>query len=238
MIIRKDKQFVLNFASVIGVGLTMFAAIKDTKKACEIVTEDMTTKEKIKKTWKCYIPSGLICTSTILCIIYSDKVSMNEKIALLNTLTMVQDNYKNLRESVDRTCDPETREEIIKKTIKKKVPKDLYIERTGEKIFYEEYTGKYFTSTIDAVLKAEYMFNKQLSIVGNATLNDFYEYLGIPKIQAGESLGWAVLDGYYGSSTTSPWVDFEHSKMEDDDGIEYYYVNYSNQPIVNYDMFS
>lgn len=236
MLIRKDKQFILNFAAVVGVGLTMISAIKDTKKACKLVTEDMTTKEKIKKTWKCYIPSGVIATSTILCIIYSDKVSMNEKIALLNALTTVQGNYRDLRTAVDDTCTPETREEILKKTIRKKVPKELYLERTGEKIFYEEYTCNFFTSTIDAVLKAEYMFNKQLSIVGYASLNDFYDYLGIDKTEAGECLGWSVCDSYY--DTTSPWVDFEHSKMEDDDGVEYYYLNYSNQPVVNYDMFS
>lgn len=232
---RTDKQFLLNFAAVMGVGLTMASAIRDTTKACKLITDDMTPLEKIKKTWKCYIPSGVIVTSTILCIIYSDKVTMNEKIALLNTLTAVQGRYKDLRESVDE-CNAETKEEIIKKTVKNKVPKDVYIERTGEKLFFEEYTCNFFSSTIDKVLKAEYLFNKQLSIVGHASLNEFYKLLGIPGIEAGEYLGWSVCEGYY-ATTSSPWVDFEHSKMEDDEGIEYYYLNYSNHPSINYDMF-
>ena len=236
-LIRKDKQFLLNFASVVGVGLTMFAAIRDTKKACRLVDDDMTTLEKFKKTWKCYIPSTFIATSTVLCIIYSDKVSMNEKIALLNTLTVVQDNYKNLRTAVDRTCDPKTKEEIMKQTVKERVPKSLYIERTEEKIFYEEYRGKHFTSTIDDVLKAEYLFNKQLSIVGYASLNDFYQLLGLPETNEGSYLGWAVYDGYFGASAINPWVDFVHSKMEDDSGIEYFHLEYNTQPDVNYDIF-
>lgn len=237
MLIRKDNQFILNFASVIGVGLTMFTAIKDTKKACKLVTDDMTKLEKFKKTWKCYIPSGVIATSTILCIIYSDKVSMNEKIALLNTLTSVQNKYRDLRTAVDETCDPETKDDILKKTVKNRVPRELYIERTEEKIFYEEYRGKHFTSTIDNVLKAEYMFNKQLSIVGYASLNEFYDFLGIKKTTEGEYLGWSVYDGYFGAASVNPWVDFEHSKMEDDTGIEYFHIQYSNQPDVNYDIF-
>ena len=236
-LIRKDKQFLLNFASVVGVGLTMFTAIKGTKEACKLTTDDMPAIDKFKKTWRCYIPSGLIATSTVLCIIYSDKVSMNEKIALLNTLTTVQGNYKMLRESVNDIQDTETKEEILKRTVKAKVPKDMYIERTGEKIFYEEYTAKFFTSTIDNVLKAEYMFNKQLSIVGYATLNDFYGFLGISKTEDGDILGWSVYDGYYAAAEGNPWVDFEHGKMEDDDGVEYHYINYSNQPCINYDMF-
>jgi hypothetical protein len=32
-LIRRDKQFILNLASVIGVGLTMVSTIKDTTKA-------------------------------------------------------------------------------------------------------------------------------------------------------------------------------------------------------------
>jgi hypothetical protein len=236
-LIRKDKQFLLNFTAVLGVGLTMVSTIRDTTKACKLVTEDMTLKEKIKKTWKCYIPSGVIATSTMLCIIYSDKVSMNEKIALINTLTTIQGNYRDLRTAVDETCDPKTKEEILKRTVKNKVPRELYIERTEEKIFYEEYSGKHFTSTIDNVLKAEYMFNKQLSIVGYASLNEFYDFLGVSKTTEGEYLGWSVYDGYFGSSSINPWVDFEHSKMEDDNGIEYFHIEYSNQPDVNYDIF-
>lgn len=81
------------------------------------------------------------------------------------------------------------------------------------------------------------MFNKQLSIVGYASLNNFYDFIGISKTDAGEYLGWAVYDGYFGSNAVNPWVDFTHSKMEDDDGIEYFYLEYSNQPEVNYDMF-
>lgn len=236
-LIRKDKQFLLNFTSVVGVGLTMFTAIRDTKKACKLVTDDMTRIEKIKKTWKCYIPSGLVMTSTMLCIIYSDKVSMNEKIALLNTLNTVQDNYRNLKTAVDDTCTPETKEEIIKKTIKKKVPKELYLERTSEKIFYEDYRGIYFTSTIDNVLKAEYLFNKQLSIVGYASLNDFYKLLGLQETDQGHYLGWRVDVCYSSVDAINPWVDFVHEKMEDDDGVEYYHIDYSNEPISNYDMF-
>jgi hypothetical protein len=236
-LIRNDKQFILSFAAVMGVGLTMISAIKDTTKACKLIDDDMTLEEKIKKTWKCYIPSSVVAASTMLCIMYSDHVSMNQKISMLNALMAVQNNYTNLRQSVDEVCDSETREQILKNTIKKKVPKELYIERTGEKIFYEEYTCKFFTSTIDNVLNAEYLFNKQLSIVGFASLNELYELLGISKTEAGEYLGWAIYEGYFGANATNPWVDFEHEKMEDDDGIEYYHLSYSNQPEVNYDMF-
>ena len=236
-LIRKDKQFLLNFVSVIGVGLTMYTAIRDTKKACKLVDDSMTNLEKFKKTWKCYIPSTFIATSTVLCIIYSDKVSFNEKVALLNTLTMVQDNYRNLRTAINETCDPDTKEKIMRKTIKEKIPKELYLERTGEKIFYEDYRGRHFSCTIDNVLKAEYLFNKQLAIVGYASLNDFYQLLGLKELEECSFLGWGVRDCYSSIDSTEAWVNFIHEKMVDDDGIEYYHIDYSNHPYPNFDMF-
>lgn len=234
---RRDKQFIFNFAAVLGVGLTMASTIIDTKKACKLIDDDMTLEEKIKKTWKCYIPSGLIATSTIMSIIYSDYVTMNEKISLLNALMSAQTNYKTLERSVDEVCNSDTKEEIMKRNIRSKIPKDIYIERTDEKIFYEEYRGNFFTSTIDNVLEAEYLLNKQLAISGTALLNDFYKYLGISKTDIGEHLGWSVYDGYYGMMTINPWVDFNHKKMEDDDGLEYFYLGYSNKPDAIHEMF-
>ena len=229
---RKDKQFILNLASIIGVCLTMASTINDTTKACKLIDDDMTLKEKVKTSWKCYIPSGIIVTSTILCIIYSDTIVINEKIALLSALTASQNRYKDIRESIDDVCDDKTKEEIFKKNVREKVPTDVYIDRTDVKLFYEEYTGEFFYATIQDVLEAECLFNKQLSIVGYAILNDFYDILGLPKTNTGKYLGWCTDDKFSETAAISPWVDFEHSMMTDDSGCEYYYLNYSNQPIV------
>ena len=234
---RKDKSFIFTTLSVIGVGLTVLSTIKDTTKACKLIDEKMELKEKIKKTWKCYIPSGIVATTTILCIVYSDHISQKEKASLIAALMATQNNYANLRNSINEVCDDDLKNKINNKVIDNKIPKELYIERTGEKLFYEEYTCNFFISTIDAVLKAEYAFNKQLSVVGYATLNDFYGFLGICETEAGEYLGWSVYKGVNKVATVNPWVDFVHEKMEDDDGVEYHYINYSNQPTVNYDMF-
>jgi hypothetical protein len=235
-LIRRDKQFILNLASVIGVGLTMVSTIKDTTKAYKLINDDMALLEKIKKTWKCYIPSGIIAISTILCIIYSDKVTMNEKIALLNTLTTIQSKYKVLKKNIYANCDDETREKIIKDSIRDKIPKDIYLERTEEKYFYEEYLGDFFITTMDNVLKAEYLLNKQLYITGSASLNDFYKYLGLEQTDDGKFIGWTI-DEYTQMSKQNMLVNFIHEKIEDDSGLEFYHISYSNDPDIVYSMF-
>lgn len=234
---RKDKSLLINSLSILGVGLTMISTIRDTTKACKLVDDKMTFNTKVKKTWKCYIPSGMIAASTILCIVYSDHVSQKEKASLLAALMATHNNYKTLRKSVDDACDDELKVKINNNVVMNKIPKELYLERTEEKIFYEEYSGEFFKSTIDNVLKAEYAFNKQLTIVGVASVNDFYSFLGLGKTSQGDHLGWSVYEGFYGLTTVNPWVDFTHDKMVSDDGLEYYFLGYNNQPEINYDMF-
>ena len=49
---------------------------------------------------------------------------------------------------------------------------------------------------------------------GYACLNEFYEFLGIPKTDYGEVVGWSMTDGL-------SWVDFEHREVKNEDGTKY-----------------
>ena len=238
-IFRTDKQFIFNMTAIIGLGFTVATTIHDTIKANKLIDKDMNKQEIVKKTWKCYIPTSIAVSTTILCIIYSDHISQKEKMSLLTSMMSIQNHYIALRKNVDEFCDDETKDLMRKNIIKNKVTKDVYLERTEDKLFFEEYSGQFFSASIDKVLKAEYNFNKQLSITGLASLNDLYNYLGINETNDGQYLGWAseMDPGYFGTKTTAPWVDFIHDKMVDDDGIEYYFIGFVNQPEVNYDMF-
>lgn len=227
--IRKDKQFILNLIAMTGVVTTAVSAIIATKKAYNI------PKDK-EADIKYFIPTGLIIGATMLCIISSDYISESQKASLMTALMASHGHYKNLRESVDKLED-DVKVDILKRAANRNIPKDIILERTEDKIFYEEYSGKFFVATMEEVLKAECDFNRQLTILGMASLNELYEYFGLPETQEGNYLGWAVSDGYFGAEAQSPWVDFMHSKMIDDSGMEYYFVQFVNQPDVNYDLF-
>lgn len=239
MKIRHDKTMILNLLAVVGVISTAVLTHLGTKKYILSETPN-NTKDKVKKVVKCYGPTAVTVGATIGCIFASDKIHMADKVSLTASLLTTQQNYSNLRTGVDK-LDDDTRKKVLKNVADKKVPKDVFIERTDEKLFWEEYSGKFFTTTIDKVLQAEYAFNKHLSIVGYASINEFLEYLGVDPIPTGNNLGWSVYEGYYGEQAVNPWVDFSHQKMETDDGeggtIEYYYLSYSNQPEINYDIF-
>ena len=92
-----------------------------------------------------------------------------------------------------------------------------------EHLFYDEFSERYFTSTIDKVLQAEYHLNRNLALGGIMTLNDWFEFLGLEKAPDGDTLGWSVCDSYY-------WLDFNHSKTVLDDGLECYLISMIFEP--------
>lgn len=87
-------------------------------------------------------------------------------------------------------------------------------------LFYEYNYGEYFERYQGEVLSAEYRFNRLLSERGYATLNDFYRLLYLPTTEEGDILGWIFGNDYYGM----PYVNFEHEKVELEDGMECYII--------------
>ena len=88
-----------------------------------------------------------------------------------------------------------------------------------ERLFYDSFSERYFTSTIGKVLQAEYHLNRNFALNGGGiALNHFYDLLGIADIPEGNTIGWFVNDEMY-------WIDFDHSKAILEDGLECYIID-------------
>ena len=228
-----DKKLFLNINAILGVIFTAISCHNGTIKDIEEYSDSMSTKEKIKHYIKCYGPTVAFASGTIFSIFLSNHISQKEKYDLMMELMKARNSYTKLRGSVNGIYS-EQRTKVIKSILPEDVPKDIYDSRTELKLFWEEYSGKFIYKTIEEVLKAEYNFNKKLSVVGYASLNDFLNELGIEEITCGNEIGWNINDGYFGGQEVSPLVDFVHSKCTTDDGCEFYYISYNNQPEQNY----
>ena len=228
-----DKKLFLNINSVLGVVFTAVSCHNGTIKDINEYSDSMSTKEKIKHYIKCYGPTVAFASGTIFSIFLSNHISQKEKYDLMMELLKVRNNYAKLRGSVN-DIDAEQRKKVIKSVLPEDVPKDIYDSRTEAKLFWEEYSGDFIYKTIDEVLKAEYNFNKKLSVVGYASLNDFLNELGMEEITGGDEIGWNINEGYLGGQEVSPLVDFVHSKCETDDVSEFYYLSYNNHAEPHY----
>lgn len=71
---------------------------------------------------------------------------------------------------------------------RKVIPEDTGF---GTDLFVEEFTGRFFMTSKEALLEAEKRVNELFQIRGYAYLNDFYRYLHLPETQMGSVMGWS-----------------------------------------------
>ena len=222
----KNSTTILTATAVAGVGATAVATGKavieardkirahemDEELKCEKIEQDSsgetighavyyrerTKWEKVKLTWRSFVLPVFIGSSTIACIIGSNKISTKRNLALAAAYSMSEEAAKEFKDKVAETIG-EKKTEKIENTIAQDhlnndpVPDDEYITHTGygEQLMYDWWTGRYFRAGQNEVDKKVNMLNKRMSRKKcKSTVNDFYELLGIPTVPSGEEWGW------------------------------------------------
>lgn len=242
LFLKRNSPTILSIVGSIGVITSIISAVKATPKALSLIEDEkehinkkleqggwqnrvdkLTTVETIKVAWKCYIPTAIISLSTIACIFRANKLNKNHQAALTSAYILLNNAYKEYKDKVGALLGDDANTYIKKSMVEDKYKKtDISVE--GEKqLFYEYNYGEFFERTKMDVLNAEYNFNKLFTSKGYATLNDFYEFLGLPITQEGYIIGWTVQEGY-------SLVDFEHELLIMDDGLECIYINLPVSP--------
>lgn len=236
-------------------GLTAYISPKakaklDEKK--ESQDEPLTKMDVIKEIGPMCAPCVLAGTVTIGCIIGSN-ISSKKQLASMSAVLAVSTKYvqkykEKIKELYGDVFEKELSEEI-EKEVQEEVKDDVHLEKAAKKyffydtlwchgtnqseddpgtkmLFYDLSSGQFFEKTLEQVLLAEYHINRNYVLMGEVTLNDWYDYLGLTELmnEVNENLVWTPLDdGDY-------WIDFNHIRKETQDGREYYEIEIANEP--------
>lgn len=246
--INASKQFVKRNGSTIltclggaGVIATTVTAVKVTPKAIRLLQEaerakndELTTLEIIQVAGPSYIPAVLIGAGTLACIFGANILNKRQQAALMSAYALLDNTYKEYQKKVE-----ELYGEGSDREIKNEIAKDHYDEEDdygdGLELFYDEYSQRYFRSTEIDVLKAEYELNRILSESCGAFLNEFYDLLKIDIVDYGNYLGWSTCELV--ESFGACWVDFRHTKVEMEDGMECTIISFMQDPIFDFENY-
>lgn len=249
LFVKRNASTILTCLGGVGVVATTITAVKATPKALRLIEEtelekgeELTKWEKVKTTSKIYVPSVLLGVATVSCIFGAQILNKRQQAALMSAYALVDQSYKDhrrkLKELYGEEVDQEVREAIAIEKAESIGVRGGYLgtncdlsleENNGEpQIFYDEHSGRYFESTIEQVLTAEYHLNRNYILRGYSYLNEFYEFLGIEETDYGSVLGWAPNDdGMY-------WIDFNHRKLESDEGKDVYIIEMPFEPTYDF----
>lgn len=237
--LRSNSTTLLSIAATVGVVVTTVLAVKATPKAEEKIrdipkkeNEELSKKEIIKATWKVYIPTLLVGTATIGCIIGSNSLSRKQQAALAGAYVVLAKNYKRYKDQVIQFFGEDADKKVKDAIAKDEVENERRPVSSDVCLFYEEHYGEIFQRSMLEVLSAEYEMNRRFITNGEVPLNDFYDLLALDHRLDTEELGWGQEDVF--DACQCCWLNFEHQLTVTDDGMEIYTITVDAPPTPNY----
>lgn len=242
LFVKRNSATILTCMGGAGVVATSVMAVKATPKALQLLEEaekekqeELTNLEKVKIAGPAYIPSIVVGASTIVCIFGANALNKRQQAALTSAYGLINSSYKEYKNKVKELYGEDADGEVKNQIAKDKYEKADIPRAEGFELFYDEFSGRFFRSTLEKVQRAQYEINRDLSLRDWATINEFYDYLGIPHVDAGDIIGWSA--PMNGEMYWQTWVDFSNVKMVDDDGLEYYIVRMFQEPMPDFEDF-
>lgn len=184
---------------------------------------DLTVKDRFKLVWKLYIPPVLTGCVTITSIVFANRIGTRRAATMAAAYTLSERAYSEYREKIVEKLgekkESDAKQEIAQKRVETDPPKDVYVTGEGEVLFLDVFGGRYFKSTMEDVKKAQNDTNYEVLNFGYASLNEFYQRLGLPHTQSGEEFGWTSEDKLeleFSSALTAdqkPCITFEFVKL-------------------------
>ena len=244
--LKKNSATILTVAAAAGVITTSILSAKAAIKASRVLahkeekkSEKLTFEETISAVWTIYIPPVIVGMSTIACVFGANILNKRQQASLASAYALVDSSYKEYKAKLKELYGKEAHNNIVDSIAAEKCDEanisaggltSAYTQEiesdTEPRLFYDEYSGRYFETTIEKVLLAEYHLNRNYILRGFARLNEFYEFLGLEPTDYGETVGWDICDEIY-------WIDFNHRKAfigDDNDGFECYIIEMPYYP--------
>lgn len=234
LFLKQNGATILTCVGGVGVVGTTVLAVKATPKAMRLMEEakkekgeELTKLEKIQVAAPVYIPAALVGASTIACIFGANVLNKRQQAGLMSAYALLDSSFKEYKDKVLELYgeEEETR-------VRDEIAKDNYDDNAKmseeKQLFYDEFSSRYFETTIDRVLYAEYELNRLLSQDCGLFLNEFYDLLGIETVEYGDYVGWSSFEVV--ENQTYCWVEFGHRKVTMEDGLECTIITMYTEP--------
>lgn len=190
---------------------------------------NISIKEKTKLVWKNFIPPAAVGVVTITAIIAANQIGSRRAAAFAAAFKLSEqlgDDYKKkVMETLGLQKEEKLRTELASEKMEKTPPPNSMLIIAGSNVlFYDEWSGRYFHNTMEAVMKAVNDINYKVNNYFHASLSDFYELIGLTSTSGSDDIGWnsdELLD-----------VQFSPTIYKDQPAIM---IGYNHEPLKGFD---
>ena len=200
---------ILTGLGIAGMVTTTVLAVKATPKAIRLLEEKqkelhpnsdekLKPVEVVKTAWKPYIPAAVTGVVSIGCLIGASSVHARRNAALATAYQLSTTALSEYKDKVVETIGEKQEAEIREKIAQDKVDKnpvsrnEVIIAGSGNVLFLEPVSMRYFTSDIEHVRKIVNDLNYRLTsgMEEYISLSEFYNEIGISNTSTSDDIGW------------------------------------------------
>lgn len=242
----KHQPEILTGIGIAGMITTTVMAVKATPRALDIMAEvkkihdedidrKAFAKDVLTKVAPAYIPTVIIGSLSIACLIGASSVNLRRNAALATAYTLSESALKDYRSKVIETLGEKKDQAVRDAVAKDKIEddpvskKEIIITGGGDTLCYDLMCKRYFKSNIEKLKKVENELNRRMRSENYISLNEFYNEVGLDDVGIGYEFGWNIDRGY---------IELEFSCQLTDDGngneIPCIVVGFRNAPDYNY----
>lgn len=199
-LVKRNPQLLL---TVVGVSGTLTTTVLTARAAFRVgkdVSESepaLEAKDYVQRYWKDFVPPVVSGAATVACIIAANRVGARQAAALATAYSLSEKAFVEYRHKVVEKIG-EKKEQVVRDEIAQdRVTRDqrgadVIMVGDGSVLCYDLMTGRYFTSSVEALRRAENELNAKIINDMYASLNEFWTLVGVATTTYGEEVGWST----------------------------------------------
>lgn len=243
--IKRNASTILTCVGAAGVVATAVMVAKEAPKVTTLLEdakqkkgEELTKWEKVKIAGPIYAPSIITGAATIACIFGSNIINKQHQATLMSAYALLDNSYKEYKKKANELYGEDAGKHIRGEIAKDKYTGDGTLSDNSKELFFDFYSGRYFESTKESVMWAQYETNRAMYVNGAVCLNEYYELLGLEKKPEYEDIGWSC--GQLEEMYWHPWIEFDYEEIVIDEesdyseGIECTIIHLPMEPFMGY----
>jgi Family of unknown function (DUF6353) len=189
-------------------------------------------KDKLELTWKLYVPAAASAALTVAAIICANRVGVRRTAALASAYSLSEKAYTEYKgkvlEKLGEKKEKTVRDEIAQDRVKNNVvgSREIIV-ANGDVRCFDTFTGRYFSSSVNALQAAKNDINSQINNNIYASLTEFYHLVGLSPTAMSDEVGW----------NSDKLLDLDISSTLSEDGQPCVAVGFAVVPVRNYSNF-
>ena len=192
--------------------------------------QELTLPAKVGLVGVHYIPAISSGITTITAILFSYKISSKQSAAFAAAYGISERAFQEYKDKVIEKVGPKKETTIVESLAQDKVDanplgnREVIVIGNGDVLCFDELSGRYFRSSIEAIKAAENKVNHAILNENAVSLGTFYDAIGLGGTQLDDQLGWNL----------DHMLNISYSATIADNGQPCIAISFRTGPVENY----